>query len=108
MNLKDLVFNPDHAVFLTEVENGDLCYILINDDTDDELLKFRVPKEDLLGATFPACDTPKVFMRWIRKALADKEALDVQIAQAKANAAAGLCQVCNVNPAPCNCVVAPA
>lgn len=68
MTIKDLVFTPGHMVHLLRVEDGDLVYMLTNAQ-NAELLTFPVPAADLRGATFQLTDTPKVFMRWIRREL---------------------------------------
>jgi hypothetical protein len=68
MSVKDLVWGEGSYVALDRVENGSLVYNLL-DKNRGPLLEFRVPHADQLGATFQLTDTPKLFMRWIRKEL---------------------------------------
>jgi hypothetical protein len=65
-SIKDLVWGEGNYVKLDRVENGCLVYNLLDKDRGP-LLEFTVPPQDQLGATFQLTDTPKLFMRWIRK-----------------------------------------
>lgn len=65
MSLKDMVFGDGMFVSLEEVRDGHLVYNLVG--PPGIVLTFQVPPEDQLGAVFPLSDTPKTFMRWIRK-----------------------------------------
>lgn len=67
-SLKELVFGDGNCVALEYVENGELVYNLF-DENAEMLLEFRVPPADQLGATFHLTDSPKMFMRWIRREL---------------------------------------
>jgi hypothetical protein len=66
MSLKNLVFAEGNYVALDRVEDGHLVYNLLDKDRGG-LMEFKVPPEDQRGATFHLTDTPKLFMRWIRK-----------------------------------------
>lgn len=77
MKLKDLIFTEGNSVSLSHLDDGDAVYDLIQ-ATDGHvlnvrLLTFTVPREDLRGATFKLHDSPKFFMRWIRKELEHQE-----------------------------------
>ena len=67
-SIKDLVWGEGNYVALDRVENGSLIYNLLDKDRGP-LLEFKIPPEDLLGATFHLTDTPRLFMRWIRREL---------------------------------------
>ncbi len=67
-SVKELVFGEGNYVALEFVENGELVYNLF-DANAEMLLEFKVPPADQLGATFNLTDSPKMFMRWIRKEL---------------------------------------
>lgn len=87
MTLKDLVFTEGNFVTLRKIDDGDAVYWLYSEGAQDSmtrlLLEFKVPKEDLRGAEFKLHDSPKFFMRWIRKALELKQEEEQMIAQAK-------------------------
>ena len=83
MSLKDLVFGEGNWVGLVCLDDSSLIYKLF-DKTDTELLEFSIPKEDFPGATFKVKDTPKVFMRWIRKEVERQKVEQLQIEEARA------------------------
>lgn len=85
MTLKELIFTEGNFVTLREIDDGDAVYWLYSEDgpMSQLLLQFKVPKEDLRGAVFKLHDSPKFFMRWIRKAVQQKEEQEKLIAQAK-------------------------
>lgn len=68
MNLKEIVFGEGMGVSLQRVEDGRLIYNVLNGQ-NAVVLTFSVPHADQLGATFPLTDSPKMYMRWIRKEL---------------------------------------
>lgn len=87
MNLKELIFTEGNSVALRYLDDGDAVYDLIQ-ATDGyvlnvRLLTFRVPREDLRGATFNLHDSPKFFMRWIRKELERQEEAERILKQAQ-------------------------
>lgn len=86
MTLKELVFNPEHYVSLHSIDDGDAIYHVCEFSTmlgENTLLTFRVPKDDLRGAVFQRQDSPKLFMRWIRKELERKATEDEMIRKAR-------------------------
>jgi len=76
MDIKGLVWGEGNYVALDRVENGNLVYNLL-DKNRGTLLKFKVPPADKLGATFQLTDTPRLFMRWIRKELETRKQEEV-------------------------------
>lgn len=82
MKVKDLVFGEGNWVRLARVENGHLIYSVLS-KLNVPLIEFKVPPEDQLGATFSLIDTPKVFMRWIRKEIERQDAEEKMIAKAR-------------------------
>lgn len=83
MSMKELVFGEGNFVTLERVENGHIIYLLLNED-NTVLLEFKVPPADQLGATFELHDSPKVFMRWIRKELEVQAAEKLRLETARA------------------------
>lgn len=73
MTIKELVLGEGNVVRLHYVEDGEIHYELVNRQ-NAVLLSFKIPHEDQLGATFTLYDSPKFFMRWIRKELERQEA----------------------------------
>jgi hypothetical protein len=88
VGLKELIFTEGNQVSLQHIDDGDAVYRLLNKQ-NAALLDFRVPKEDLRGATFKLWDSPKVFMRWIRKELERQEDEQKMIEQARKDWAEG-------------------
>lgn len=88
MTVKELVYTEGHVVVLSKIDNGDAVYYLMA-PPGELLMTFRVPKEDLLGAVFNLTDTPKVFMRWIRKELERQKQEAEMIERAKKDWAEG-------------------
>lgn len=84
-SIKELVFAPNNEAVLNRIDDGDAIYDLNQSLADGTytLIQFRVPKEDLRGAVFNLRDTPKVFMRWIRKELERQKAEEEMIAKAR-------------------------
>lgn len=80
--IKDLIFTEGNFVELRNVVDGCLFYDLM-DKENRILLNFPVPPEDQLGATFEVHDSPKLFMRWIRKELERRENERKMIEQAR-------------------------
>lgn len=84
MGIKELVFGNGNYVSLRNVIDGHLFYDLLNDSEQNSLLfTFSVPPEDQIGATFEVQDSPKLFMRWIRKELVRREEEQKMIEQAR-------------------------
>ncbi len=82
--IKALVWGEGNYVALERVENGDLVYNVHGPDRG-MLIEFKVPHADQLGATFHLTDTPKVFMRWIRKEVLRQDEEQKMIDQARAD-----------------------
>lgn len=79
--IRDLVFTLDNRVELHSVVDGHLQYNVRNHTND--VFSFSVPPEDQIGATFYADDSPKLFMRWIRKEIERRESEQLMIKKAK-------------------------
>jgi hypothetical protein len=86
--IKDLVFGEGNYVELRNVVDGHLFYDILT-KTDHVIYSFSVPPEDQIGATFESRDTPKLFMRWIRKEIARREEEQKMIEQARKDWAEG-------------------
>ncbi len=80
--IKELVWGEGNWVKLGSVEDGHLVYDVLNKQ-NASLLEFRVPPADQLGATFHLTDTPKVFMRWIRKEIEKQVAEAAHVEEAR-------------------------
>lgn len=80
--IRDLVFTPFNYVELHSVIDGHLQYNLRNGD-GAVIFSFSVPPEDQVGATFYASESPKLFMRWIRKEIERRETERLMIEKAK-------------------------
>lgn len=85
MTIKELIFTEGHTVSLQRIDNGHAVYWLMNAAGRMEL-EFRVPPEDLRGATFKLTDTPRFFMRWVRHRLNEIEDERIMIEQARKEA----------------------
>lgn len=85
--IKDIVFGQGNVVELMGVEDGALVYRAIS--KGHRPLEFRIPHEDLRGASFKLHDSPKLFMRWIRKAVLQEEQDLANIEQERKDAAEG-------------------
>lgn len=82
--LKELVFGVDNFVSLRHIDDGDAVYELrTGADGHILLMTFTVPRDDLRGAQFAIRDTPKLFMRWIRKELERRDAESELIKRAR-------------------------
>jgi hypothetical protein len=80
--LKEIVFGEGNIVSLQRIENGEVVYHVLNKQ-NATLISFRIPYADQLGATFELIDSPKFFMRWIRKELERRDAEAEFVKQAK-------------------------
>lgn len=82
MTLKDLVFGYGMSVDLKSVDDGHLVYSVTN-AMREEVLEFKVPPDDQRGASFALHDTPKFFMRWIRKGLEQQELEKIRLEEGR-------------------------
>lgn len=73
MNIKDLIKN--NTVTFSHIRKGEAFY---NISFEDETFQFPVPISDMGDATFNAKDKAILFMRYIRKAIADELLLEVK------------------------------
>lgn len=86
--IKDLVFGEGNYVELRNVVDGHLFYDVMA-KSGHVLFAFSVPPEDQIGATFECQDSPKLFMRWIRKEIERRENEKAMIEQARKDWAEG-------------------
>lgn len=70
MNIKDMVKDNKQVRFV-RFEHGQLWYCT------ECGFEFPIPSEDLAGARFEAQDKALLFMRWIRKHIAEVQAARV-------------------------------
>lgn len=86
--IKDLVFGEGNYVELRRVIDGHLFYEVMHKAAGC-IFTFSVPPEDQVGATFEVNDSPKLYMRWIRKEVERRNKEQEMIEQARKDWAEG-------------------